>query len=211
MAAAPQQLAPEVARHRGYIRWSRFAMLLVPALLTVALLGAGAASGAVPVAVAMQGRQTVKITAKSLSLDATATFPQFFQTQDGQRSTVVAVDLRDLALQGLCASTRVDTPIGAYILRITSPDNGSTIRVGDLAFGLEKVDSFDFQGRQVSLNHNATTAEGIPTDSGDPGFLPIKIDGLGLDVNATVRWATANQVHLADLTVAGGRDQRECY
>lgn len=196
---------------RGHTRWPRFGMAAVPAMVALALLAVGAYLGVVPVALAIEGDQGVKATAKTFSFDGTATFPGFFQTQDGEKRTIVPVTLRNLRIQNVCVSTKVNTPVGDYVLRITSPNDGSSLRVGDATFGVDYVDALDFIGDSVTINYTARTPEGIPTDSGPPGHLPfvVKDFTLGLDVN--IRYVTANQLRLNGLSLAAGPGQRECY
>lgn len=198
------------ARDRSRTSWPRFALLVTPALIAVGLIGAGAVTGAVPVALAVQGQQTVKISVKTLSLQAAATMPEFFQTRDGQRRTTVVIGLRHVVARGLCASTRVNSPVGSYVLRITTPDNRDPVQVGDLRFALDHVDGLGVLGNDVALNR-AFTANGTPTDATDPGWLPIQAGGLLLNLNVTVQWVTANQLALSGVTLAVGKDQKECF
>jgi hypothetical protein len=193
------------------ISWPRFASIFVPALLSLALLAVGAATGAVPVALAIEGRQGLKVTVKQASMQGAATFPQFFRTHQGERRTVVVVNLRDLKLRALCVSTRVETPVGAYVLRITGPDTGQALDAGDVTFALDTVDNMTLDGDHVALNSGEFTDDRIPRDKGIPDYLPIDVDGLTLNLNATLRWVTADRFHLQGITLAGGLDQRECY
>ncbi|HEY2099475.1 MAG TPA: DUF6230 family protein [Pseudonocardia sp.] len=210
--AAAHRRAPDGAltHHRGHIHWPRFSLVFIPALLSLALLAFGAATGVVPVALAVEGKQGVQVTAKSFDTEGTATFPQFFQTQDGEHRTLVAVTLKNLKVQGLCVSTKVNTPVGHYVLRITSPDSGSEIKAGDVTIGVDTIDSLGFDGEQVRVNYGAKTPDGTPTDTGSRGFVPLEIDNLGFDLDLTIRWVVANQIHLNGLTLAGGLEQHEC-
>jgi hypothetical protein len=196
---------------RGHVVWHRFTVVLVPALLALTLLAVGAYVGVVPVALAIEGQQGVKATAKKFSFDGTATFPGFFQTREGERRTVAPVTLRDLRLQGVCVSTKVPTPLGDYVLRITSPDVGSPIRVGDATFGIENIDRLDFGSDSVNVNYGERTPDGTPTDTGTPGYVPTEMNNarFGLDLN--IRYVTANQLHLNGLAMAGSTGQHECY
>jgi hypothetical protein len=196
---------------RGYVVWHRFTVVFVPALLALALLAVGAYIGVVPVALAIEGKQGVRATAKTFVFDGTATFPGFFQTQDGQNRTVVPVTLRNLRIQGVCVSTKVPTPLGDYVLRITSPDVGSMIQVGDVTFGVDTIDRLDFGGDSVNLNYGARTADGTPTDTGTRGYVPFEVNNLKLGLDLNIRYVTANQLHLNGLTLAGSTGQRECY
>jgi hypothetical protein len=199
------------ARHRGRTGWRRFALIFTPALLALLLLALGAATGVVPVALAMDGQQGVKVTMTSFYTDGTATFPSFFDTAAGEHRTVLPVTLRNLRVQGVCVSTKVDTPVGDYVLRITSPRDGGVIQVGDTTMAVDNIDSLDFGGDTVGVNYGARTADGTRTDTGLPGSVPIQVNGAKLGLNLTIRWLTANQIHLSGLALAGGLNQHECY
>lgn len=191
--------------------WHRFAGVIVPAVLALTLLAIGAYVGVVPVALAIEGKQGVKATAEKFSFDGTATFPGFFQTQDGGRRTIVPVTLRNLRVQGVCVSTKVPTPFGDYVLRITSPAVGSEIRVGDATFGIDDVDRLDFGGDSVAVNYGERTADGIPTDTGLRGYVPMVVNKIVLGLDLNIRYVTANQLHLNGLAMAGSTGQHECY
>jgi hypothetical protein len=186
-------------------------VLFVPALLALTMLAIGAYLGVVPVALAIEGKQDVRSTAKKFSFDGTAVFPRFFETQEGERRTIVPVTLRNLRVQGVCVSTKVPTPFGDYVLRITSPDVGSEIRVGDATFGVDNVNRLDFIGDSVDVNYGERTADGTPTDTGIPGYVPMVVRNLRLGLDLNIRYVTANQLHLNGLAMAGSTGQHECY
>ena len=191
--------------------WHRFTVVFVPALLALTMLAIGAYLGVVPVALAIEGKQDVKSTAKKFSFDGTATFPGFFQTREGERRTIVPVTLRNLRVQGVCVSTKVPTPIGDYVLRITSPDVGSEIRVGDATFGVDNIDKLDFGGDSVDVDYGERTADGTLTDTGIPGYVPMVVRNIRLSLDLNIRYVTANQLHLNGLAMAGSTGQHECY
>jgi Family of unknown function (DUF6230) len=194
------------ATARGRIRWPRFAMLLLPALLALVLLGVAAATGAVPMAAAESGRHLLKISFTSFTASSATTLPRAFQTRDGQRRTEVVVSMRDMEVRGLCASTRVPTPVGVYVLRITGP----TITADTLSFAMDSLDGLGVLGQQLSLRHTTGLLSGSQRGSDESGFLPLQVGGMALNVSFTIRWITAHRFHLDGVTLAGGRGQREC-
>jgi hypothetical protein len=208
---------PHRAQHRAappprpaHIVWHRFSAVFVPALLALILLAIGAATGAVPVALAIEGRQTLKITAKSYSADLGSTFPAFFQNPSGGRNTVIVLSLGDLRVQGLCVSTKVNTPAGPYVLRITSPDVGEPIRAGDVTLAIEDIDALDLKSRLLNANKGPKTHDTSLAKVGVGPAVPVLFDQLNVDVDVTIRWVTANQLSLSGLTLAGNLAQREC-
>ena len=211
MAAAHQKVArTRLARH-GPIAWPKFSMVFVPALMSLAFLAVGALEGWVPVAVAISGPQMVKLTVKQYYSDSTAVFPSFYDTAQGDHRTVVPVTLRNLRAQGVCISTKVSTPAGDYVLRITSPNQGGEIRLGDLTFAVDNITAIDFSADQVRLNYGSHTDDGTPTATGIPDHVPLGVDKAIVGLNLTIDWATANQLRLSGLDLHGGLEQRECY
>lgn len=203
----------EVVRHRknppGRTVWRRFALLLAPALLAVGAIAVGALTGAVPVALALEGQQSLKLTARQFNAEAFGTFPSFVQNEDGSRQPVVVVDLQRARLDGLCASSAVSTPIGTYVLRADTPP-GQEIRAGGVQFAVESIDSVDVLGQQIGLNREREAPDGTPVDT-STGGVPVTAGGLALNITATARWATVNQLQLAGLGLKVGEDQRECF
>ena len=65
----------QIVRHcrqpPGRVVWRRFALVMTPAMLAVGFLVVGAFTGAVPVALALEGQQSLKIGARQFSAEAT--------------------------------------------------------------------------------------------------------------------------------------------
>lgn len=201
-----------VARHRREpperVSRRRLVVVLAPALLAVGAMALGALTGAVPVALALEGQQTLKISAQRFSGEAFGALPSFVQNPDGTRQPVAILDLRRVRVAGLCASTAVDTPAGRYVVRATTPPDRE-LTAGRFQVAIESVDGLDAAGQQLGLNRERTAPDGTPIDT-STGGVPATIDGLVLDVSATARWATVNQLQLAGAEVRVGQDQPEC-
>lgn len=209
----------EPGRHRagggstsGRIVWHRFGLVLTPALLALALLGVGAATGAVPVALAVEGEQSLKVTAKSYSADMGATFPSFVPGPSGGQDTVLVLSLRNLDVDGLCVSTKVDTPMGPYVLRMTTPDAGAPVSAGDVTLAIQDFRGLDLRSDLLSANTRTPRRPGAGSLAaiGASDSVPLTFDRLKVGVNVTVRWITANQLQLSGLNLAGNLSQREC-
>ena len=203
----------QIVRHRktppGRVAWRRFALVTTPALLAVGLLALGAFTGAVPVALALEGQQTLKISARQFNAEATGTSPSFVQNRDGTRQPVVVIGLERARADGLCASTAVDTPAGRYVLRADTPP-GPPVTAGNVQFAIESIDGLGAGGQQLGLNRERTAPDGTPIDT-STGGVPVTVGGLALNVSATARWATVNQLQLSGLTLRVGQDRRECF
>jgi hypothetical protein len=203
--------APTYGASGGRTRWRRFVAIFVVSLLAAGVMVGAAATGLLPVALATDGRQHVKITAAQLTAVATGVFPQFVQDADGTRRPVVVVGLDDVRVRGLCASGAVSTPIGTWVLRLETPADGKEIRAGDVQFAIESLDGLGAAGQKLLVNRQQTTPDGIPVDVAPPGSLPILAQGLNLDLSATVRWASVADLALSALDLRVGDDVPECF
>lgn len=88
MAAVSRHATQAEANVRaGRTRWRRFLGLLTPALLVVMLMVTGVLTGGLPVSIAAEGQQRIKIEIKDMSATGYGAFPRFFQTQDAAAST----------------------------------------------------------------------------------------------------------------------------
>lgn len=196
-------------RSTGRRRWGRFAALFVPAVLAVVSIGAGVATGAVPVALAMQGRQTLAFTAEQFEAEASGVLPSFVQNADGSRQPVVVLQLSNVRIQGACISTAVTTPLGTYVLHAATPSGSAPIQVGNAQIAIESLDGVGAAGQEILLGHGTTAPDGTPVDT-STGGVPIRAGNIALDISATARWATVDQLTLSGLTLQVGQDQKRC-
>lgn len=194
----------------GRTRWRRFAGLLVPALAIALLLVVGVLQGALPVSVAAEGERRIKVEVKEISATGYGAFPQFFQTQDGKRHTVVVIGLSEVSARGLCGSGKVETPFGDYVLRVDA-DGEEPLEAGELKLAVENIDGATLGGERLTLNRHDTAADGTPRDSGHAGTLPITARSLLLDLHADVRWVTTSGLRVSGVDLAAGTDVRECF
>lgn len=193
------------------IRWRRFVGLLAPATLVMTLMMLGVLHGVLPVSAAVQGQQRIKIALDEVSANGYGTYPQFFRTRDGHTRPVVVVGLRQLRAKGVCASGKVNTPVGPFVLRIATKPGAPDLRAADVQMAIEEINGADVAGQSLSLNRGATTPEGIPTDSGPPGTLPINVKTVGLSLHANLRWVTASGLNLSTIDLASTLGGKECF
>lgn len=208
--ATPEDVATQPPR-AGRTRWRRFAGLLVPALVIALLMVAGVLQGVLPIAIAAEGQQRIKIKITELSATGYGAFPQFFETQDGRKHTVVVIGLSGIRAKGLCGSGKVDTPIGDYVLRVNTKPGGQQLQAADLKMAVENVDGADFAGGALSLNRHDTAPDGTPVDDGLPGTLPITLRSLLLDLHADIRWVTTSGIKLSAVDLTAGPNVQECF
>lgn len=194
----------------GRTRWRRFVGLLAPTGAVAGLMIVGVLQGTLPVSAAMQGPQRIKLALENFSADASGTYPQLFRTRDGRTRPLVVVGLQQARAQGVCASGRVDTPLGPYVLRVATKP-GATLRIEDLQMAIEEINGAAAAGQSLTLNRGPTAPDGIPTESGPPGTLPITVKALHLSLHANLRWITASGLDLSDVDLTTALGGTECF
>lgn len=195
----------------GHTRWRRFLGLLTPTLVAVVLMVIGVLNGTLPIAIATEGQQRIKIKIDEMTATGYGAFPQFFETQDGEKHTVVVVGLSGVRSNGLCGSGKVDTPIGDYVLRVETKPDGQPFQADDVKLAIENIDGANLAGDTLALNRHDTNTDGTPVDSGHPGTLPITVRSVLLDLHADVRWVTTSGLKLSAVDLTTGRNVRECF
>ncbi|MBA0124677.1 hypothetical protein H0B56_03890 [Haloechinothrix sp. YIM 98757] len=210
--ASPHADESAEPRHGGRTRWRRFAGLLVPALLIAVVMVFGVLHGVLPIAVAAEGQQRIKVEIEEMTATGYGAFPQFFESQDGQRHPVVVVGFSDMRATGMCGSGKVETPIGDYVLRAESQDeDGQPVQASDVKLAIENIDGANLGGETLSLNRHETAPDGTPVDSGPEGTLPITARSVLLDVHADVRWLTTSGLRLSGVDLTAGTNVEECF
>ncbi|SDU62719.1 hypothetical protein SAMN05216266_1426 [Amycolatopsis marina] len=194
----------------GRTRWRRFVGLLTPALIVVVLMVGGMINGVLPISIAAEGQRRIKIEIDEMSATGYGTFPQFFETQDGRKHTVVVVGLSGVRATGLCGSGKARTPFGDYVLRVETRGD-QRLQADDVKFAIENIDGADLAGGTLTLNRHDTAPDGTPVDSGHEGTLPITARSVLLDLHADVRWVTTSGLKLSAVDLTAGTDVKECF
>ncbi|MGK5552607.1 DUF6114 domain-containing protein [Actinomadura kijaniata] len=96
----------------GGTRWPRFIAAFTSACLVLALMVTGVLRGALPVWAALRGEQYIKVSVQQVIGYGHGAFPQFFQTGDGETRPVLVAALDDAHIRGVCASSKVRSPLG---------------------------------------------------------------------------------------------------
>lgn len=210
MAAVSRQATQADANApTGRTRWRRFLGLLTPALIVVMLMVAGVLTGGLPVAIAAEGQQRIKIELEDMTATGYGAFPRFYRTQDGSKRPVAVVGLSGVRASGLCSSGKATTPLGDYVLRAETR-GGQQLKADDLKFAIENIDGANLAGDKITLNRHDTAPDGAPADSGE-GTMPITARSLLLDLHADVRWVTVSGLKLSAVDLTLGTDVKECF
>jgi Family of unknown function (DUF6230) len=145
---------PKVATEGG-TRWRRFAAAIVPTVVIVGALGAGIASGAVPVSFAVSGVQ-FKVTADQLTGTDFVQYGSIVQQKDGTPHAVAVSEIGSADLTNLCQSVAQPTPIGTVVLKLTAGGGGTPAHADHLLIDMTQL-SGDATFTNINIGQDAST------------------------------------------------------
>lgn len=178
--------------------------MLVPSLGALGVLGVGMAQGTVPVSFALSGRR-MQVSADRLSGQGFGLYPVVVRSADGERHQVLSLTMRSAAVYGLCQSSVVDTPLGRYVVRLSTRDPARPARVEGLTISARSLDA-DVDFGSLVLNKDARALGGSAGDYG-VGALGFTVRNVKVD-----SWMVAGGTfQVTGLKVAIGRDVPTCF
>jgi hypothetical protein len=145
---------PKVATEGG-TRWRRFAAAIVPTVVIVGALGAGIASGAVPVSFAVSGVQ-FKVTADQLTGTDFVQYGSIVQQKDGTPHAVAVSEIGSADLTNLCQSVAQPTPIGTVVLKLTAGGGATPAHADHLLIDMTQL-SGDATFTNINIGQDAST------------------------------------------------------
>ena len=174
---------PKLATEGG-TRWRRFAAAIVPTVVVVGALGAGIASGAVPVSFAVSGVQ-FKVTASHLHGTDFVQYGSIVQEKNGTPHAVAVSEIGSADLTNLCQSVAQGSPIGTIVLKLTAGDNGPPAHADQLL-----IDMTQLQGDATFTHINIGQDASDLSPHGQPGGFGQAADVVDIDHLSQTAWAT---------------------
>jgi len=189
----------------GGTRWRRFAAAIVPTVVVVGALGAGIASGAVPVSFAVSGVQ-FKVTATHLHGDGFVQYGSIVQEKNGTPHAVAVSEIQSADLTNLCQSVAQKTPIGTIVLKLTAGDNGTKAHADNLLIDMTQLKG-DATFTHINIGQDASDL----SPHGAPGGFGQAADVVDIDNLTQTAWATtAGTFTLPHLNLGLGGPSAEC-
>jgi len=144
------------AATEGGTRWRRFAAAIVPAVVIVGALGAGIASGAVPISLNVSGVQ-FKVTADVLTGTDFVQYGSLVQQKAGTPHAVAVSEIGSADLTNLCQSVAQPTPLGTVVLKLTAgKDPNTPAHADNLLIDMTQL-SGDATFTNINIGQDAST------------------------------------------------------
>ena len=188
-----------------HLRWPRFSIATLPALTATLLLIVSNTPPTVRPTANIQ--QPFQVSIGSLTASETSVSPQPFKTREGQRRTELVVRFTNLKIKNLCFSLDKQISGGTSVLRIPVP----TLSAGELTVAVDSLDSLGVLGQQLILRNPTAILNAPLVGARQPGFLPIKVGTMTLNLGINFRWVSARQFRVDKLSLAAGSATAECF
>lgn len=203
-----QHQAPPSTEPDGF-RWRRFALALAVLLMVSAVLGIAMAQGVLATSFAVSGRK-MKVSAQRIDGSGYVMYPSLVTSAGGARHPVTVLGIRSGRMRGMCQSAVVPTPLGRYVLRLSSAP-GATVPVSDLLVSASHVNA-DIDYRKLQINRDAASLDAIPGATGNPGQFGLQAARFTVNDVHVGSWAVlSSSMRIPGLRLALGPHEHECF
>lgn len=179
MAMSDSSTSPQYGR----VRWRRFGLVMLPAVIVAAVLISLTAKGAVAASFAVSGQQFT-VTASKLNGTGFEQFGSSYKQSDGQSHPVAVSVIRSATLSNMCQSVKV---LGVT-LRITAGSGSTPVTAQNLVVGATDL-SGNATFKNISVGQDASTLDQAG-DTGQAGTFGQQASGVSITDVHQVAWTT---------------------
>jgi hypothetical protein len=191
------------------VRWKRFAVLTVPAVVGAGVLIALTGEGALAASFAVSG-QNYKISATKLTADGMVLYGDVDNGLDGKKHPVGTAGFKKATLQNLCLSTLVPTPAGVMTIGLTAGGGDTPVQASNMIADLDQL-SGDAEFSNIDIGVDASKQTKGPV-SGPAGIGALQSDTATIDQPKLRAWSVAaGTFKLTGLRIDVSFGKKECY
>ncbi|MEU9032603.1 DUF6230 family protein [Streptomyces sp. NPDC048383] len=195
---------------RGRVRWRRSALVALPALVAVGVLGTVMARGALAASFAVSGT-SFQVSSSKLTSKGLASYVQTDRSVDGTGHPVALLGIGDATLTDICQSAEVDTPLGTVVFKLTAGGPAGEVTASSLIIDGEDLDG-DATFGTAQIGRDASTLDAVEGVRGEPGKFGLQAGNIEVVGVKSHAWsATGGNFRLKGLRVAVSLDGRTCF
>jgi Family of unknown function (DUF6230) len=168
----------------GKVRWRRFAVIMLPAVIVAAVLVTLTAKGAVAASFSVSGQQFT-VTASQLNGTGFEQFGSAYKEPNGQSTPVAVSVIRNATLSNMCQSVKV---LGVT-LRITAGGGSTPVTASNLVVGATDL-SGNATFQNISVGQDAGRLNQVPGQAGQPGTFGQQASSVSISDVHQVAWST---------------------
>jgi hypothetical protein len=168
----------------GKVRWRRFGIIMLPAVIVAAVLIALTAKGAVAASFSVSGQQFT-VTASQLNGTGFEQFGSAYKQSNGQSEPVAVSVIRNATLSNMCQSVKV---LGVT-LRITAGSGSTPVTASNLVVGATDL-SGNATFQNISVGQDAGSLNQVPGEAGQAGTFGQQASSVSISNVHQVAWST---------------------
>jgi hypothetical protein len=193
----------------GRTSWRRAAVVLVPGVVAIGVLGSAMAHGAVASSIGVSGDHFV-VTADRVDGRTVIGYPDVARSSSGEAEESLLLGMRTVRLSNLCLSARADVPlVGPVALVLRSGGNGDVTATNFVA-GASSIQGADGRLGDLAVGVDASTLRDIPGVRGPAGTFGLRADSLSTrDFRSTASSITGGSFTLSGLDLGVRRGARD--
>jgi hypothetical protein len=154
-------------REQGRVRWNRFALVFIPAMVVGSLLFCATVQGAIGAAFVVAG-QTIKVSASEIRAFGVSEFGSHLETKNGKPIPVFVTASRRTEIFNLCESYLLRTPLGTATVKVTGGTGGEPVTgVNHVVYAKRLHGHTSYTNLQIG--RDASTLDSVPGVIGSPG------------------------------------------
>jgi Family of unknown function (DUF6230) len=169
---------------RGRVRWRRFAILFVPAMVAAAAMIALTAEGVFAASISVSG-SAFEVSASQLKGTGFEQFGGLLTDGKGGQHPVAISAIKSAALSNLCQSVS----LGPLTLRITAGGGGTPATASNLIVDADQL-SGDATFNNIAIGQDAGTLNEDPGEAGPAGGFGQQADSVTIDNLRQHTWLT---------------------
>ncbi|WP_255948148.1 DUF6230 family protein [Streptomyces odontomachi] len=194
----------------GRTAWKKSAVVAVPAVLAVGVLATLMSQGALAASFAVSGTN-FKMSSGHLVSAGLSSYVQVDRSGDGAKHAVSLLALKDVRLSDICQSTRIDTPIGTVVFRLTAGGDAGTVTAGSLTIDGDSL-SGDSNFGAAQIGRDAGTLDAVPGVKGPAGTFGMQVKDVDVTKVHSSAWsAMGGDFRLKGMSISLRKDGKECY
>jgi hypothetical protein len=193
----------------GHTNWRRAAVILIPGMVAVGVLGSAMAQGAIPAAVGVSGDHFV-VTADRVDGRSVIGYPHTSRASSGKAEESVLLGMRSVRITDLCLSARADVPVVGPVALVLQSGAEGDVTVSNFVASATSIEGADGQLGDFAVGVDASTLRDVPGAQGPPGTFGIRADSLSTkNFRSTTSAITGGKFSLSGLKLGVRRGSRD--
>ncbi|MFE0046019.1 DUF6230 family protein [Streptomyces albireticuli] len=194
----------------GGTAWKKAAAVAVPALAAVAVMAVAMSEGVLASSFAVSGT-AFQVSSGRLTSQGLASYVQVDRSADGTGHATALLGIGDATLTDLCQSSRVDTPLGQVVFKLTAGGEAGEVTASDLVIDGEDLVG-DARFGDVQIGRDASTLDQVPGVRGEAGAFGLQASEVTVSGVRSHAWsATGGNFRLKGLSLKVSLDGPACF